>query len=105
MKTKLDALLFQKTLAIETKRENIIKKKLRTDKMEEGQLKRRLKYEVDKEYDKLGQAGTPGDEERTLHEAYQFLMREFDARNKLHQVRHLRCIAGSVVQFLLGFFF
>ena len=104
MKTKLDALLFQKTLAIETKRENIIKKKLRTDKMEEGQLKRRLKYEVDKEYDKLGQAGTPGDEERTLHEAYQFLMREFDARNKLHQVRHLRCIAGSVVQFLLVFF-
>ena len=104
MKTKLDALLFQKTLAIETKRENIIKKKLRTDKMEEGQLKRRLKYEVDKEYDKLGQAGTPGDEERTLHEAYQFLMREFDARNKLHQVRHLRCIVESVVQFFLVFF-
>ena len=84
VKSKLDSLLFQKTLEIETKRENLIKKKLKTDQMEEGQLKRRLKYQVDKEYDKV--LGSPGDEERILHEAYQFLMREFDARNKLHQV-------------------
>ena len=100
VKSKLDSLLFQKTLEIETKRENLIKKKLKTDQMEEGQLKRRLKYQVDKEYDKV--LGSPGDEERILHEAYQFLMREFDARNKLHQV--LISYAHRILDFFYHFF-
>ena len=83
----MDEVLFQKTLEIETKRENLIKKKLKAEKLADGVLKRRLKYQADKEYDKY--LDSPGDEERCLHEAYQFLMREFEARNKLEQVLEL----------------
>ena len=48
VKAKLDELLFRKTLEIENKRETLIKKKLKTDQMEEGNLKRRLKYQARK---------------------------------------------------------
>ena len=49
--------------------------------MAEGALKRRIEYEM--KNDKLL---STHDEERSLHEAYQFLMREFEARYKVAMV-------------------
>ena len=50
--------------------------------MADGALKRRIEYEM--KNDKLL---STHDEERNLHEAYQFLMREYDARYKMAMVR------------------
>ena len=50
--------------------------------MADGALKRRIEYEM--KNDKLL---STHDEERNLHEAYQFLMREYEARYKMAMVR------------------
>ena len=49
--------------------------------MADGALKRRIEYEM--KNDKLL---STRNEERDLHEAYQFLMREYEARHKIAMV-------------------
>ena len=53
--------------------------------MADGALKRRIEYEM--KNDKLLSSH---DEERSLHEAYQFLMREYEARYKMAMVNIIK---------------
>ena len=58
-----------------------MKKQKEALQMADGALKRRIEYEM--KNDKLL---STHDEERGLHEAYQFLMREYEARHKIAMV-------------------
>ena len=81
-KKKLDEILFKKTKDIEIRRDLKLKKQKEALGMADGALKRRIEYEM--KNDKLL---STHDEERNLHEAYQFLMREYEARYKMAMVR------------------
>ena len=80
-KKKLDEILFRKTKDIEIRRDLKQKKQKEALGMADGALKRRIEYEM--KNDKLLSSH---DEERNLHEAYQFLMREYEARYKMAMV-------------------
>ena len=80
-KKKLDEILFRKTKDIEIRRDLKLKKQKDALGMADGALKRRIEYEM--KNDKLLSSH---DESRNLHEAYQFLMREYEARYKMAMV-------------------
>ena len=81
VKKILDEILFKKTKDIEIRRALKMKKHKEALEMADGALKRRIEYEM--KNDKLLSSH---DEERSLHEAYQFLMREYEARYKMAMV-------------------
>ena len=81
VKKKLDLILFKKTKDIEVRRDLKLKKNKEALAMADGALKRRIEYEM--KNDKLL---STHDEDRNLHESYQFLMREYEARYKMAMV-------------------
>ena len=81
VKKKLDVILFKKTKDIEIRRDLKLKKHKESLAMADGALKRRIEYEM--KNDKLL---STHDEERSVHESYQFLMREYEARYKMAMV-------------------
>ena len=81
IKKKLDDILSRKTKDIEVRRDLKLKKQKEALEMEDGALKRRIEYEM--KNDKLLSSH---DESRNLHESYQFLMREYEARYKMAMV-------------------
>lgn len=81
VKKRLDEILFKKTKDVEVRRDLKLKKQKEALAMAEGALKRRIEYEM--KNDKLL---STHDEERNLHESYQFLMREYEARYKIAMV-------------------
>ena len=81
VKKVLDEILFKKTKDIEIRRDLKLKKQKDALQMADGALKRRIEYEM--KNDKLL---STHDEERALHESYQFLMREYEARYKMAMV-------------------
>ena len=95
-KKKLDAIIFTKTKDIEIRRDLKLKKQKEALGMAEGALKRRIEYEM--KNDKLLSSH---DEERNLHEAYQFLMREYEARYKMAMVRLLMIISFYNIDIIL----
>lgn len=78
---KLDRVLFDKTQAIEQKRVMDYKKLKKIEKIEDNGLRKRLLYNAEQQAKKG--ASTPSAEERELHEAYQFLIREYECRHKV----------------------
>ena len=73
--------MFRKTRDVEVRRELKLKKQKEALQMADGALKRRIEYEM--KNDKLL---STHDEERALHESYQFLMREYEGRYKIAMV-------------------
>ena len=63
--------------------------------MADGELKRRLNYQIQQDNQASDNNSTGSntfeqaskDEERILHEAYQYLIREFEGRKEMEQVR------------------
>ena len=80
-KEKLDRVIFEKTQAIEQKRVMDYKKLKKIEKIEDNGLRKRLLYNAEKQKNKA--VSTPSAEERELHEAYQFLIREYEARHNV----------------------
>ena len=76
-KEQLDQILFSRTQLIENKRMMYVKRQLEIEKMEENSLKKRLLYA---EEVKIGKDANQ--EERELHEAYQFCIREYEVRHR-----------------------
>merc|ERR1712150_234421 len=81
IKKKLDDILSRKTKDIEVRRDLKLKKQKEALEMEDGALKRRIEYEM-----KNGKLLSSHDESRNLHESYQFLMREYEARYKMAMI-------------------
>merc|ERR1711862_428161 len=77
-KAKLDKIMYQKGQDLENKRMIMVKKQLEIEKMDDSTAKKRLQYnEVQQDKEK-----TLSIAERELHEAYQFVLREYDYRHK-----------------------
>lgn len=74
---RLDKIFCEKYDVIENKRMLYIKRQIDIDNMDETSLKKRLQYGED---NKIGKDAWQ--EERELHEAYQFVIREYQVRHK-----------------------
>ena len=69
--------MYVKTQAIENKRHLFVKRQLEIEDMEDGVLKKRLMYSQE-----VILGNSVNQEERELHEAYQFCIREYECRHK-----------------------
>ena len=70
--------MYEKTQVIENKRHLFVKRQLEIENMDDGVLKKRLLYSQDTI---MGNSSV-NQEERELHEAYQFCIREYECRHK-----------------------
>ena len=69
--------MYDKTQVIENKRMMFVKRQMEIEDMDEGVLKKRLLYSQE-----VILANPVNQEERELHEAYQFIIREYECRHK-----------------------
>ena len=69
--------MYDKTQVIENKRMMFVKRQIEIEDMDEGVLKKRLLYSQE-----VILANPVNQEERELHEAYQFIIREYECRHK-----------------------
>ena len=76
-KEKLDDLMYDKTQVIENKRMMFVKRQIEIEDMDEGVLKKRLLYSQE-----VIMNNPVNQEERELHEAYQFIIREYECRHR-----------------------
>ena len=76
-KEKLDNILYEKTQQIENKRNIFVKRQMEIEDMDEGVLKKRLMYSQE-----VILGANTNQEERELHEAYQFCIREYECRHR-----------------------
>jgi hypothetical protein len=81
-KVNLDKILYEKTNDIEVKRVLMQTHLKKVKKMENCPLKRRLLYNMES---KIKDDPT-SNEERQLHESYQFVLREYEARHKVSKL-------------------
>lgn len=79
-KEKLDRVIFERTQAIEQKKNTQLRRLQKIEKIQDHNLKKRLLYNAEKMSTKEVTASA---EERELHEAYQFLIREYEARHNV----------------------
>ena len=79
-KDKLDKIMYKKWQNIDNKKVFFVKRQQMQDLMEESALKKRNQYEADMRKEQNWNAICT--EERELHEAYQFCIREYKARHK-----------------------
>merc|ERR1711976_121081 len=77
-KRRLDNLMYEKSQVIENKRTVFVKRQMEIENMDDGALKKRLLYSQDVILDR----NSVNQEERELHEAYQFCIREYECRHK-----------------------
>ena len=69
--------MYDKTQVIENKRMIFVKRQMEIEDMDEGVLKKRLLYSQE-----VIMNNPVNQEERELHEAYQFIIREYECRHK-----------------------
>ena len=69
--------MYDKTQVIENKRMMFVKRQMEIEDMDEGVLKKRLMYSQE-----VILNNPVNQEERELHEAYQFIIREYECRHK-----------------------
>ena len=70
--------MYEKSQVIENKRTVFVKRQMEIENMDDGALKKRLLYSQDVILDR----NSVNQEERELHEAYQFCIREYECRHK-----------------------
>ena len=69
--------MYDRTQDIETKRTIFVKRQMEIEDMEDGVLKKRLLYSQE-----VILGNSVNQEERELHEAYQFIIREYECRHR-----------------------